>query len=132
MDGEEEYDQASQPLDVLIHASSLLAERAQEVKGSNGTRENAYICNAKNCGRTFTKKWNLKVHIRLHTGDTPFTCRHESCKKTFRWRSSLKSHEKTHENSSAKRRGGEAQPSIPKGIENPTVVAVNGDQKSAS
>mmetsp|Transcript_12115 Transcript_12115/g.36935 ORF Transcript_12115/g.36935 Transcript_12115/m.36935 type:complete len:133 (+) Transcript_12115:99-497(+) len=129
MGGEEEYDAASQPLDVLIHASSLLAEQAQEGKGPNGTRENVYMCKVKNCGRTFTKKWNLKVHVRLHTGDTPFMCRYESCKKTFRWRSSLKSHEKTHENSSAKRRAGDAQPSIPKTMESSKIAVMNGDQK---
>mmetsp|Transcript_3575 Transcript_3575/g.10772 ORF Transcript_3575/g.10772 Transcript_3575/m.10772 type:complete len:129 (+) Transcript_3575:111-497(+) len=109
MAGAMEYAGGHQAFDVLIRAS-LLAERAPEnvtpVKRSTGgvAKDHVYRCPVKTCGKTFTKNWNLKVHVRLHTGDEPFKCSHENCRKTFRWRSSLKSHEKTHENTSGRRK----------------------------
>lgn len=57
-------------------------------------REKVFVCPEKDCNRGFSKRWNLSVHMRIHTGVTPFKCR--GCGKEFRWRSSLKSHELTH------------------------------------
>ncbi|KAJ8901974.1 hypothetical protein NDN08_004175 [Rhodosorus marinus] len=53
-----------------------------------------YLCPQKGCDRAFRKRWNLSVHMRIHTGATPFAC--PGCKKQFRWRSSLKSHALSH------------------------------------
>mmetsp|Transcript_29136 Transcript_29136/g.113172 ORF Transcript_29136/g.113172 Transcript_29136/m.113172 type:complete len:144 (-) Transcript_29136:305-736(-) len=119
MSGKTEYSGGHQPLDVLIHAS-LLAERAPESAaggrtfGSTGNvKDSVYRCPVESCSKTFTKKWNLKVHVRLHTGDEPFKCSRGDCKKSFRWRSSLKSHEKTHENSGGRKKIVEAHPPTP-------------------
>jgi hypothetical protein len=51
----------------------------------------AHACKHPGCGKTFTKKFNLSAHQRLHNNEQPFQCR--KCQKTFRWKSSLSFHE---------------------------------------
>ncbi|XP_055306157.1 zinc finger protein 569-like [Sitodiplosis mosellana] len=49
-------------------------------------RYECHICNK----NSFLKKWDLKVHMRKHSGEKPFRC--EICLKRFSLRSSLKVH----------------------------------------
>lgn len=59
---------------------------------SSGSSSDAHTCPYKDCKRSFSKKYNLKAHLRLHTGEEPFECDRPDCKKKFKWRSSLSSH----------------------------------------
>lgn len=57
-----------------------------------------YTCDVVGCGKRFGKKFNLKAHKRVHTGDEPFHCSYPACGKKFKWKSSLTFHEGLHLN----------------------------------
>jgi len=57
-----------------------------------------FVCDVVGCGKSFGKKFNLKAHRRVHTGEEPFRCSYPTCGKTFKWKSSLTFHEGLHLN----------------------------------
>jgi len=84
------------------HASKILHDKAffveniqKEVSQSeDNVKEGPYRC--MECGKTFSKKCNLKNHRGLHlTSERKYKC--QDCQETFAWKSSLNRHrERTH------------------------------------
>lgn len=56
-----------------------------------------YPCPEPGCGKGFERRYQLKVHMRRHTGETPYKCNVAGCSKKFKWRSSMAHHYKGHE-----------------------------------
>ncbi|KAL2308197.1 hypothetical protein Nmel_001202, partial [Mimus melanotis] len=48
------------------------------------------------CDRSFTEKWALKNHVKLHTGEKPFKCTWPTCHYSFLTASAMKDHFRTH------------------------------------
>lgn len=56
-----------------------------------------HVCPVAGCGKGFERRYQLKVHMRRHTGETPYKCSVKGCNKQFKWRSSMAHHYKGHE-----------------------------------
>mmetsp|Transcript_5605 Transcript_5605/g.16694 ORF Transcript_5605/g.16694 Transcript_5605/m.16694 type:complete len:230 (-) Transcript_5605:59-748(-) len=59
-------------------------------------RKNPALLQCSHCKKTFKKRYNLKIHQRSHTGETPLQCSYEGCTLKFKWRSSLINHLRYH------------------------------------
>ncbi|KAI8812406.1 hypothetical protein BJ742DRAFT_673821 [Cladochytrium replicatum] len=60
---------------------------------SGGTKY--YQCSWPECGKTFTRPYNLKSHYLSHTGEKPFLC--DMCHLSFSRKHDLKRHFKLHQ-----------------------------------
>lgn len=64
--------------------------------GKNGRRlVRLFKCPEPGCDRTFDRKYNQKVHMRIHDGQMPYKC--TLCDKSYRWRTSLQHHMRHHD-----------------------------------
>lgn len=55
-------------------------------------RERHFIC--ENCGKGFYSKCDIKIHMRVHTGETPYTC--QICCSRFSQLSTMLRHKRRH------------------------------------
>lgn len=67
----------------------------QFIRGPDETKK--YICNFKECGKVFQRKYNIRSHIQTHLCDRPYECSFSSCHKRFVRQHDLHRHEKIHQ-----------------------------------
>lgn len=77
-----------------IKKTSLLppGELDQYWDGPDGNK--TYTCNFQNCGKKFTRRYNVRSHIQTHLSDRPFACSY--CPKKFVRQHDLNRHIKGH------------------------------------
>lgn len=73
----------------FIHKNIL---SAQEHVKRDHLKERNHVCSQ--CGKSFFKKYDLKIHNRIHTDERPYVCR--ACGKRFHHRSHIIRHERIH------------------------------------
>lgn len=61
-----------------------------------------FPCPLADCNNIFARRYNLSVHMRKHTGETPYTCLIPGCGDKFTWRSETLDHSKIHESQGLK------------------------------
>ena len=72
-----------------LHRSSEFYDSSSDFKS---LQRKQFQCNI--CYHTFTREWNLKNHIRTHTGERPYPC--PICYRRFNMKHHLKRHLWTH------------------------------------
>lgn len=63
-----------------------------------------YRCDVPGCGKYFTRRFNMKSHMRWHTGACPFVCPYDACDARFKWKSSFASHIRSHRQHEARQK----------------------------
>lgn len=53
-----------------------------------------FKCSAKNCGKAFSERQNLKIHMMIHTNERPFVC--PDCGQSFRTKGNMQDHHRRH------------------------------------
>nr|XP_023990513.1 oocyte zinc finger protein XlCOF20-like [Salvelinus alpinus] len=76
----------------LSHSSFNMVKRMRTQWRSGGTTERRFSCTF--CGKSFQRFWQLKVHLRSHTGEKPYTC--EQCGRSFTKQCNLIRHAVVH------------------------------------
>jgi hypothetical protein len=82
------------------HGDNHVSTGAVALATASAAKKNPtpFVCEVVGCNKAFGKKFNLKAHKRVHTGEEPFKCSFPTCEKMFKWKSSLTFHEGLHLN----------------------------------
>ncbi|KAL7842253.1 hypothetical protein SRHO_G00239420 [Serrasalmus rhombeus] len=75
-----------------IAAAHMVPPVTEQRSDGAATGEKSSRC--PQCGKTFTTRFYLKIHQRIHTGERPYTCL--QCGKRFYCNSHLISHQRSH------------------------------------
>ncbi|XP_026555245.1 zinc finger protein 407 [Pseudonaja textilis] len=62
--------------------------------GVGTPKERKFTCPL--CNRSFTEKWAMNNHMKLHTGEKPYKCTWPTCHYSFLTASAMKDHYRTH------------------------------------
>lgn len=78
----------------LIKTASLLPPGELDRYWEGPDHNKVFTCTYQNCGKKFTRRYNVRSHIQTHLSDRPFTCTY--CPKSFVRQHDLNRHVKSH------------------------------------
>lgn len=78
----------------VIKKTSLLPPGELDRYWEGPDENKVFTCTYKNCGKKFTRRYNVRSHIQTHLSDRPFTCTY--CPKSFVRQHDLNRHVKSH------------------------------------
>jgi len=77
-----------------VEKQQVTTTATQAASASRRRNEAHFVCPVPGCGSTFTRRFNLRGHLRSHTEERPYVC--EVCKKGFARQHDCKRHQALH------------------------------------
>lgn len=78
----------------MVKKTSLLPAGELDRYWEGPDESRVFTCTYKNCGKKFTRRYNVRSHIQTHLSDRPFSCSY--CPKSFVRQHDLNRHVKSH------------------------------------
>ncbi|KAF7315502.1 hypothetical protein MIND_00065500 [Mycena indigotica] len=86
----------SLPRILQVEKQQVTTSATQLASASRRRNEAHFICPVPGCGSTFTRRFNLRGHLRSHTEERPYICEWPNCKKGFARQHDCKRHQALH------------------------------------
>ncbi|KAF8740790.1 hypothetical protein AX14_007166 [Amanita brunnescens Koide BX004] len=79
-----------------VERLQVTTSATQMASASRRRNEAHFVCPVPGCGSTFTRRFNLRGHLRSHTEERPYVCNWPGCKKGFARQHDCKRHQALH------------------------------------
>ncbi|KAF8200673.1 hypothetical protein BJ912DRAFT_1054179 [Pholiota molesta] len=79
-----------------VEKQQVTTSATQIASASRRRNEAHFVCPVPGCGSTFTRRFNLRGHLRSHTEERPYVCEWPGCKKGFARQHDCKRHQALH------------------------------------
>ncbi|KAI0063626.1 hypothetical protein BV25DRAFT_1935882 [Artomyces pyxidatus] len=79
-----------------VEKQQVTTTATQAASASRRRNEAHFICPVPGCGSTFTRRFNLRGHLRSHTEERPYVCEWPGCNKGFARQHDCKRHQALH------------------------------------
>ncbi|KAF8639526.1 hypothetical protein AX17_001431 [Amanita inopinata Kibby_2008] len=79
-----------------VEKLQVTTSATQMASASRRRNEAHFVCPVPGCGSTFTRRFNLRGHLRSHTEERPYVCSWPGCKKGFARQHDCKRHQALH------------------------------------
>ncbi|KAM6502031.1 hypothetical protein JOM56_002008 [Amanita muscaria] len=79
-----------------VEKLQVTTSATQVASASRRRNEAHFSCPVPGCGSTFTRRFNLRGHLRSHTEERPYVCNWPGCKKGFARQHDCKRHQALH------------------------------------
>ncbi|KAF8628889.1 hypothetical protein AX15_003675 [Amanita polypyramis BW_CC] len=79
-----------------VERLQVTTSATQMASASRRRNEAHFVCPVPGCGSTFTRRFNLRGHLRSHTEERPYVCSWPGCKKGFARQHDCKRHQALH------------------------------------
>jgi uncharacterized Zn-finger protein len=79
-----------------VEKQQVTTTATQAASAIRRRNEASFRCPVPGCGSTFTRRFNLKGHLRSHTSERPYACEWPGCDKAFARQHDCKRHYQLH------------------------------------